>query len=72
MSQWRSRALKKPIYSIKVTKATLHDSPLLIPLLEQIDGEIGDVCGDKGLASRRNAQYIAKRGGNTISHDEKE
>ena len=63
MSQWRSRALKKPIYSIKVTKATLHDSPLLIPLLEQIHGEIGDVCGDKGLASRRNAQYIAKRGG---------
>ncbi len=53
---------EKPIYSIEVTKATRHDSPLLIPLLEQIDGEIGDVCTDKGLASRRNAQYIAKRG----------
>jgi transposase len=54
---------EKPIYSIEVTKATRHDSPLLIPLLEQINGEIGDVCGDKGLSSRRNAQYIAKRGG---------
>jgi hypothetical protein len=39
---------EKPIYSIEVTKATRHDSPLLIPLLEQINGEIGDVCGDKG------------------------
>ena len=52
---------EKPIYSIAVTKATQHDSPLLIPLLEQIHGEIGDVCADKGLASRRNAQYIATR-----------
>jgi hypothetical protein len=54
---------EKPIYSIEITKATRHDSPLLIPLLEQIDGEIDDVCGDKGLASRCNAQYIDKRGG---------
>jgi len=54
---------EKPIYSIEVTKATRHDSPLLIPLLDRITGELGDVCGDKGLSSRRNAQYIAKRGG---------
>ena len=54
---------EKPIYSIEVTKATRHDSPMLIPLLEQIDGEIADVCGDKGVASRRNAQYIDDRGG---------
>jgi hypothetical protein len=53
---------EKPIYSIAVTRAARHDSPLLIPLLERIHGEIGDVCGDKGLASRRNAQYIARRG----------
>jgi hypothetical protein len=63
---------EKSIYSIEVTKATRHDSPLLIPLLEQIDGEIGDVCGDKGLSSRCNAQYIAKTRWNTISHNEKE
>jgi len=54
---------EKPIYSIEVTKAARHDSPLLIPLLERIHGEIGDVCTDKGLASRPNAQYISKRGG---------
>ena len=57
------KGLEKPIYSIEVTKATRHDSPLLIPLLEQIDGDIGDVCTDKGLASRCNAQYVATRGG---------
>ncbi|MEM4257770.1 MAG: transposase [Candidatus Thermoplasmatota archaeon] len=49
---------EKPIYSIEVTKATRHDSSLLIPLLDRITGKIGDVCGDKGLSSRRNAQYI--------------
>ena len=54
---------EKPIYSIEVTKAARHDSPMLIPLLKRITGEIGDVCGDKGLASRRNAQYIDDRGG---------
>ena len=54
---------EKPIYSIDLTKATRGDSPLLIPLLKKIDGNIGDVCGDKGEASRRNAQYIADRGG---------
>lgn len=53
---------EKPIYSIAVTKAARHDSPYLIPLLKRIHGEIGDVCGDKGFASRRNTQYIASRG----------
>ena len=54
---------EKPIYSIEVTKAARHDSPMVIPLLKRITGDIGDVCGDKGLASRRNAQYIDDRGG---------
>lgn len=57
------KSCEKPIYSVELTKATRGDSPLLIPLLKRIDGNIGDVCGDKGEASRRNAQYIANRGG---------
>jgi transposase len=54
---------EKPIYSIEATKAARHDSPMLIPLLKRITGNIGDVCGDKGVASRRNAPYIDDRGG---------
>ncbi len=57
------RGPEKPIYSIEATKATRYDSPMLIPLLKRIIGDIGDVCGDKGVASRRNAQYIDDRGG---------
>lgn len=53
----------KPIYSWELTSALKGDSPRLIPLLERIDGELGHVCGDKAYASRRNAQYVAERGG---------
>jgi transposase len=32
-------------------------------MLERIEGELGDVCGDKAYASRDNAQYVEDRGG---------
>ena len=53
----------KPIYSWELTSALRGDSPQLIPLLERIEGELGDVCADKAFASRDNAQYIEDRGG---------
>lgn len=57
------RQPEKPIYSWELTNALRGDSPLLVPLLERIDGPLGDVCGDKGYPSRVNAQYVEDRGG---------
>jgi hypothetical protein len=58
-----SRLPEKPIYSWELTDALRGDSPLLIPLLERIDGPLGDVSADKAYPSRKNAQYVADRGG---------
>jgi len=57
------RQPEKPIYSWELTAAWRGDSPQLVPLLDRIAGEMGDVCGDKAYASRANAQYVEDRGG---------
>ena len=58
-----ARGPEKIIYSAEITKATRHDSPMLIPLLERINGDLGIVSGDKAYSCRKNTQYIADRNG---------
>ena len=57
------RQKEKPIYSLQLTSALRHDSPIFRILLKRVHGEIGNVCGDKAYSSRENAEIIAKRGG---------
>lgn len=53
---------EKIIHASALTSGNRGDAPLLIPLLEEINGPIGEVSGDKGYPSRQNAQYIQDRG----------
>jgi transposase len=53
---------EKIIHASALTAGNCGDPQMLIPLLEGIDGPIGEVSGDKGYPSRRNAQYIRDRG----------
>ena len=57
------RQKEKPIYSWQLTSALRHDSPRFRTLLKRVQGEIGNVCGDKAYSSRENAELVAKRGG---------
>lgn len=54
---------EKIIHASALTAGNRGDSPMLIPLLEEVDGAIGEVSGDKGYQSRSNAQYVKDRGG---------
>lgn len=58
-----ARGPEKVIYSAELTRATRNDSPLLVPLLERIDGALGIVSGDKAYGNRKNAQYVTDRRG---------
>lgn len=53
---------EKVILASALTAGSRGDSPLLIPLLEEIKQPIAEVSGDKGYPSRQNAQYIRDRG----------
>jgi transposase len=57
------RQKEKPIYSWILTSALRHDSPKFRTLLKRIHGRLGDVCGDKALSCRKNADLVAKLGG---------
>ena len=57
------RQKEKPIYSWILTSALRHDSPRFRTLLRRVHGRIGDVCGDKAMSSRDNADLVGKLGG---------
>jgi transposase len=57
------RQREKPIYSWMLTSALRHDSPRFRTLLKRVRGRIGDVCGDKAMSSRDNADLVRNLGG---------
>jgi hypothetical protein len=50
------------ILSIKVTKGTKHDSPILEDLIKRIPEGSGEFVADSAYLSRRNLQLVAKKG----------
>jgi hypothetical protein len=53
----------KIIYGAILTSGNCGDSPQFQPLLDQVPGPLGQVCGDSAYLSRANAQYVEDRGG---------
>ncbi len=53
----------KVIYESSLPSGRTEDSPQFIPLLEHVPRVIGEVSWDIAYSSRKNAQYVADRGG---------